>query len=78
MPPAVAIRTATVNAAKMLGLESELGTIEAGKQADIVATGRNPLDDIGAMLDVRFVMRNGKVFRNDGSATAARPAGSSP
>lgn len=66
MPAMDAIRTATVSPARMLGLSDQLGSIEAGKRADIIATDRNPLDDISALMEVVFVMRDGTVFRQDG------------
>lgn len=62
MTPADALRTATVNAARLLGLEAEIGTIEAGKRADIIATDANPLDDVTALQNVTFVMAAGKTF----------------
>lgn len=65
MTPAEAIRAATVGAADLCGLGDEIGTIEAGKVADIVAVEGNPLEDISAMWDVVFVMKSGKVHRND-------------
>lgn len=71
MPAMDAIRTATVNAAAMLGLQDQLGSIEPGKKADIIATGRDPLHDVSALMEVRFVMRDGTVFRNDNISTAA-------
>lgn len=66
-----AIRTATINAARMLGIDDELGTIEPGKNADIIATAGSPLDDIAELMHVRFVMRNGVVYRLDGGRAAA-------
>ena len=82
MPPMDAIRTATVSAARMLGLQDQLGSIEAGKMADIIATGRNPLEDISALMEVQFVMRDGAVYRHDSfDGTAVRfsdPAGLQP
>ena len=46
MPPAEAIKAATVNAADLLGLSSEIGTIEPGKRADIIAVAGDPLTDV--------------------------------
>jgi imidazolonepropionase-like amidohydrolase len=60
-----AIRTATVNAARMLGLDQELGSIEPGKIADLIATSASPLDDISELTRVRFVMRDGIVFKTE-------------
>ena len=65
-----AIRTATVNAARMLGFENDLGKIEAGCKADIIATAANPLDDITELMRVRFVMRDGVVYKLDGVSSA--------
>jgi imidazolonepropionase-like amidohydrolase len=59
------IATATVNAAQLLGMSDKLGTIEAGKYADIIAVSGDPLDNIEALLDVGFVMRAGHVAKND-------------
>ena len=59
-----AIKAATVTAAELMGLSDELGTIEAGKYADIVATGSSPLDDIAVLKSVHFVMKDGVVFKN--------------
>lgn len=63
MPETTAIQTATLNAARMLGLESELGSIEAGKSADIIATSSSPLDDISVLMHVQFVMRRGVIYK---------------
>lgn len=60
-----AIVSATVTAAEVLGLAAELGTIEPGKRADMVATPDSPLEDIDQMLDVGFVMKDGVVFKNE-------------
>jgi imidazolonepropionase-like amidohydrolase len=65
MTPMQALVAATVNAADLLGLSAEIGTIEAGKAADIVAVAGDPLADVGAMRDARFVMRAGRVHRQD-------------
>ena len=63
MPPAEAIQAATINAATMLGIEDKLGTLEAGKFADIVAVKGNPLQDITTLENVQFVMKGGKIYK---------------
>jgi imidazolonepropionase-like amidohydrolase len=64
MPPAEALKAATVNAADLLQLSSTIGTIEAGKAADIIAVAQDPLRDIKVMERVSFVMRNGTIYVN--------------
>ena len=59
-----AIAMATVNSAKLLGEADNLGSIDPGKYADIIALSRNPLEDITAMGDVTFVMKGGQVIRD--------------
>lgn len=63
MPPAEAIQAATINAATLLGIEDKLGTLEAGKFADIVAVKGNPLNDITILENVQFVMKGGKIYK---------------
>jgi len=63
MTPAQAIRAATVNAAELLGMKDSLGTLEAGKLADIVAVPGDPLADVSLMEKVDFVMKGGVVYR---------------
>ena len=65
MTPMQAIVAATVNAADLLGLASEIGTIEPGKSADIVAVRGDPLADVGVLRTMRFVMARGRVHRNE-------------
>ncbi len=60
-----AIQSATVAAAELLGKGEQLGSLREGKLADIVAVEGNPVEDINVMLDVRFVMKDGVVYRND-------------
>jgi len=65
MTPMQAIRTATTSAAELLGWSDKMGTIEAGKWADIVAVSGDPLKDITELERVKFVMKAGAVFKND-------------
>lgn len=65
MPPIEAIKASTVTAAALIGKSADLGTIEKGKVADIVAVEGDPLADMKAMLNMRFVMKEGKVYRNE-------------
>ena len=63
MDPMSAIVAATVNAADLLGLSAEIGTIEPGKAADIVAVRGDPLADVGVLRNMSFVMARGRVHR---------------
>jgi imidazolonepropionase-like amidohydrolase len=65
MPPVEALKAATVNAADLLGLSSEIGTIEAGKSADIIAVDGDPLTDVTVLKDVDFVMARGDVIKKE-------------
>ena len=67
LTPAQALQTAYLNAAHMLnyGMEKDIGTVEKGKFADIIAVSGNPLADVTEMQRVRFVMKGGMVIRND-------------
>jgi imidazolonepropionase-like amidohydrolase len=65
MEPMEALRTATVNSARMNGIESEVGSLSEGKRADVVAVAGNPLDDVSSLGDVIFVMKDGAVYRNE-------------
>jgi imidazolonepropionase-like amidohydrolase len=65
MPALDVIRAVTSNAAEMLGWSDRIGTIEAGKFADLVAVSRDPVADIGELERVRFVMKGGQVVRNE-------------
>ena len=58
-----ALMAGTINAAIAAGIEKKTGSLESGKAADIVAMPGNPLDDINAVLEVGFVMRDGVVFK---------------
>ena len=72
MKPMHAIQTATINAAKAIKMEKDLGTLEAGKLADIVAVNGDPLADIACLQEkknIQLVMKEGKVYAD------RRPAG---
>ncbi|ASJ95876.1 metal-dependent hydrolase family protein [Shewanella marisflavi] len=56
--------SATINGAALINMSDSLGTLAVGKQADIIATQGNPLEDISALLDVGFVMKGGKVVKS--------------
>jgi imidazolonepropionase-like amidohydrolase len=60
-----ALRTATVNAARMLDAEQDLGTIAPGKYADMIALDRDPTEDIHALRTISWVMKGGEVVRDD-------------
>ena len=59
------LRAGTINPARMLGLEDEIGTLTVGKQADIVASPENPIDRMQNIENITFVMKGGVVVRND-------------
>ena len=64
MPEMDVIKSATVNAADLLGMTADIGSIEAGKYADIIAVSGSPLEDISELLDVDFVMKGGKIYKD--------------
>ena len=63
MTPMQAIQAATSNAADLLGHSSEIGSLNPGKYADIIAVPGDPLADIRLLEDVKFVMKDGKVYK---------------
>jgi imidazolonepropionase-like amidohydrolase len=63
MPPMFVIQAATVNAATLLRHDKDLGSVAAGKLADVVAVPGNPIDDISLMKRVSFVMKEGVVYK---------------
>jgi len=71
MPPLFAIQAATTHAAALLKRDKDLGSLSAGKLADVVAVPGDPLADISVMRRVSFVMKDGTVFKQDGRATDA-------
>lgn len=62
MSPADALRSATLNAAELLGVEDRAGRLAPGYWADVVAVEGNPLEDVSLLTDIRFVMKDGTVF----------------
>ena len=64
MPPIEAIKSATVNAADLLGLSDKVGSIANGKFADIVAVDGDPLADIKILQKIAFVMKDGEIYKN--------------
>ena len=65
MDPLDAIMSATIVAARLLGEEENLGSVEKGKKADIIGVSGNPLEDISVLENVVFVMKNGKIYKNE-------------
>lgn len=65
MPPMDAIQSATSRAAVLLDMEGKIGVVAPGAFADIIAVNGDPLHDIKALENVRFVMKNGTVFRSE-------------
>ena len=65
IPAAVALQSATVRAAEVLGVDDQ-GVIEAGKRADVIAMPGNPVEDINAVLGVDFVMKDGTIHAAPG------------
>jgi imidazolonepropionase-like amidohydrolase len=63
MPAAFTLQSATMNAAKLLRMDRDVGSVTAGKYADIIAVPGNPLDDISLMTRVDFVMKSGVVYK---------------
>ncbi len=65
MPPLEALRTGTSVAAELMGWQDDVGSLEAGKFADVVAVNGNPVDDIDEMTKVKFVMKGGVVVKDE-------------
>tara|TARA_B100000767_G_scaffold121000_1_gene115383 strand:- start:3423 stop:4682 length:1260 start_codon:yes stop_codon:yes gene_type:complete len=65
IPASYILQTMTIKSAELLGIDKERGVIEPDFFADIIAVRRNPVNDIESIKDVHFVMKEGKVIRND-------------
>ncbi len=63
--PAATLRAGTIDSARWLGIDDEVGTIEVGKKANLIALDQNPLDDISALRSIRWVMKSGDIVRDD-------------
>ncbi len=72
MTPARAIQSGTIINAEALGWQDQIGSVEKGKYADLVAVSGDPLQDITELQRVKFVMKGGKVIRNDMAAGAPK------
>jgi imidazolonepropionase-like amidohydrolase len=64
MPPLEAIRAATVNAAELMGWQENIGAVEVGKYADLIAVEGDPLTDIAVLQEVKFVMKGGTIVKD--------------
>jgi imidazolonepropionase-like amidohydrolase len=63
MKPLDAIKSATIISAELLGWQDKIGSIEPGKLADIIAVKGDPLNDIKVLRDVKFVMKDGEIYK---------------
>jgi imidazolonepropionase-like amidohydrolase len=68
MTPIQAIRSATSSAAELLGMQNDVGSIAAGKYADLVAVKGDPLADVALLEKIDFVMKGGEVYKGTSSA----------
>jgi imidazolonepropionase-like amidohydrolase len=73
MPPIFALQAATINAAQLLKRDKDLGSVAAGKLADVVAVPGDPTTDISRMLNVSFVMKDGVVYKLKGTPVDTGP-----
>jgi imidazolonepropionase-like amidohydrolase len=65
MTPMQVILSGTKNAAHVLRLGEAIGTVEPGKQADLLVVGRNPLEDLQALAEIKLVIHGGTIIRDE-------------
>lgn len=65
MTPLQALQAATIQPARMLGIDGEVGYLKVGQYADIIALDANPAENISALRTISFVMKSGKIYRDD-------------
>ncbi len=73
MPPMFVLQSATIRAAELLRRDKEVGSVSAGKLADVVAVPGDPLKDIAVMRRVSFVMKDGVIYKRSGVAVSIEP-----
>lgn len=64
IPPLEVIRAATLNAAELMGWQEDVGSVEVGKYADLIAVEGNPLTDIAILQHAEFVMKGGTIVKD--------------
>jgi imidazolonepropionase-like amidohydrolase len=72
LTPARAIQSGTMINAEVLGWQDQIGSIDKGKYADLIAVSGDPVADITELQRVKFVMKGGKIIRNDVSQSAPK------
>jgi imidazolonepropionase-like amidohydrolase len=75
LPPMLALVAATSNAARLLRLDSDIGSVEKGKVADLILVDGDPLRDIGVMRRPSFVMKSGRIVRQEAPDPASVEVG---
>jgi imidazolonepropionase-like amidohydrolase len=78
MTPMAALRSATVVAAELLGWQDRVGSLSPGRFADVIAVPGDPLDDLGRLADVPFVMQGGRVLKFQAGNPGARLSAGGP
>jgi imidazolonepropionase-like amidohydrolase len=78
MTPMATLQSATVVAAELLGWQDRVGALEAGRYADAIAVPGDPLDDLGRLAEVPFVLQGGRVLKWEGRDPRAPLSGGTP